>query len=137
MTGGADPAAAAAAYATEISRFFGPSEPVFDLVILGLGADGHTASLFPGTPAGGLTQWVLPARGGSPSLDRLTLTPALINRSREVLFLVSGRAKAETVRDLLEGRRPDLPAAAVRPVSGRLTWLLDREAACLLQKHPG
>ncbi len=103
-----------------------------DLVLLGLGNDGHTASLFPGAvevPDG--EPWVAARYHVAGALWRVTLTPVLINAAAEVLFLVSGEAKAAIVRRVLEGpRRPqELPAQLIAPPGGRLLWLLDAAAA--------
>ena len=103
-----------------------------DLVLLGLGEDGHTASLFPGAvdvPDGEL--WVVARYHVAGSLWRVTLTPILINAAAEVLFLVSGEAKAAIVRRVLEGpQRPqELPAQLITPADGRTLWLLDAAAA--------
>ena len=114
-----------------------------DLVLLGLGEDGHTASLFPGSAAAGEQQrWVAvslpdgPAlEGRVPNVRRVTLTTPFINLGALVVFLVGGRSKAEIVRLVLETTavgRPTLPAQLIHPNSGRLLWLLDREAAALL-----
>jgi len=103
-----------------------------DLVLLGLGEDGHTASLFPGSAAvHEPTRWVMAARAGATSMWRITLTPAVINAALEVLFLVSGAAKAGILRRVLEGpRRPrELPAQAISPVHGRVRWCVDAAAA--------
>jgi 6-phosphogluconolactonase len=104
-----------------------------DLVLLGLGGDGHTASLFPGAnvDVGDGESWVV-ARYHVPSASwRVTLTPVLINASAEVMFLVSGEAKAAIVHRVLEGpRRPqELPAQRIAPTSGHVLWLLDAAAA--------
>lgn len=103
-----------------------------DLVLLGLGDDGHTASLFPGAieVADG-EPWVAARYHVAGALWRVTLTPVLINAAAEVLFLVSGEAKAAIVRRVLEGpRRPqELPAQLIAPAGGRLLWLLDAAAA--------
>lgn len=103
-----------------------------DLVLLGLGDDGHTASLFPGASevADG-EPWVAARYHVAGALWRVTLTPVLINAAAEVLFLVSGEAKAAIVRRVLEGpRRPqELPAQLIAPAGGRLLWLLDAAAA--------
>ncbi len=74
----------------------------------------------------------MPVRGGIPDLHRLTMTLPVLNRGRTVLFLVTGKERAEVVKAALEGVGPLVPAAMVQPVSGNLVWLLDREAAFLL-----
>ena len=113
--------------------------PQLDLVLLGLGNDGHTASLFPGTAAVAERQrWVTVGHASSPPQMRLTLTLGVINRATVVLFLVTGAAKAGIVKTILEpandGAR-QLPAALVNPKAGRLIWLLDRPAAAELTEH--
>jgi 6-phosphogluconolactonase len=111
--------------------------PRFDLLLLGMGPDGHTASLFPGTDAIHETRrWVMAPWVAKFNTFRLTLTPPVINQARQVLFLVSGASKAETLRDVLEGPYDPsrLPSQIVRPVDGQLTWLVDREAAAKLSK---
>jgi 6-phosphogluconolactonase len=133
----ADPALAAARYAQEICDVVGPVAglPRFDVVLLGLGADGHVASLFPGSPA------LAPdaALVAAPFVDavkahRITMTLPLLNAARVVIGLVSGAAKARAVRDVLQPPEgaPVLPGRLVRPLDGRLVWLLDRDAARLL-----
>ena len=109
---------------------------VFDLVFLGLGADGHTASLFPDHVA--LKEWkrgVLAVKGGDPDVPRLTMTFPLINKARHIIFLVSGEKKAEVLKAVLEDRDVKLPAVHVLPSTGSLTWVLDRAAASLLSKE--
>ncbi|MFO7598548.1 MAG: 6-phosphogluconolactonase [Candidatus Desulfacyla sp.] len=127
------PDEAAAAYQEELVRFFQspPSEiPVFDLIILGIGTDGHTASLFPGQSAlREQERLVVPVRGGDPLVDRLTMTLPLLNNAGEIVFLVSGKKKAPILKSIIEGPPVQYPAQMIRPVHGRLTWLLDREAA--------
>jgi 6-phosphogluconolactonase len=103
-----------------------------DLVLLGLGDDGHTASLFPDAhdvPDG--EAWVVARYHVASSLWRVTLTPVLINAAAEVLFLVSGEGKAAIVHRVLEGpRQPQaLPAQLIAPAEGRMLWLLDAPAA--------
>jgi 6-phosphogluconolactonase len=122
-----DPAAAAVGYEATL-RALAP----IDLVLLGLGEDGHTASLFPGSAAvGEQTRWVMAARATAASKWRITLTPAIINAAAEVLFLVSGSAKAGILHRVLEGpRRPqELPAQAIVPTNGRVRWYMDAAAA--------
>ena len=110
----------------------GPPPPL-DLVLLGLGEDGHTASLMPGCPAvEERVRWV--AACELPGLDhpRVTLTRPLLDRARRVLFLVSGEGKAEALRRVLEGTpegEPEPPAARIAPDSGPPRWLVDRAAA--------
>lgn len=127
------PPAAAAAYETALrTRFPGRDWPVFDLALMGLGTDGHTASLFPRDAAlGERTAWVTATRAGRPVPDRITLTVPVFARARTMIFLVTGAAKAEAVAATLEGPRdPDRwPAQAVEPIDGHCRWLLDREAA--------
>jgi 6-phosphogluconolactonase len=108
--------------------------PRFDLILLGLGPDGHTASLFPGTEALHDTRDLV-AANFVPKVNmwRLTFTYPLINAGRTVMFLVQGEDKAERVREVMEGD-PELPASGVRPAGGRLVWLLDRAAAGRLKE---
>ena len=126
---------AAALYEDDILASFGLEQgelPRFDLVMLGIGPDGHTASLFPGAASLGETRRVAIGVTGAPGgLDRVSLTLPVINNSREVVFIATGRGKAEIVRDVMAGA-PGLPAALVRPDRGGLTFLLDTEAAWLL-----
>jgi 6-phosphogluconolactonase len=135
---GEEPAERAAArYDAELQRFFGAATPAalgernfsFDLVLLGMGGDGHIASLFPGSPALHAASWATAAEAppASPIAERVTLTLPAINRARDCLFLVTGAAKREMVRAVLDGSAA-LPAASIRP-RGRLTWFLDAEAA--------
>jgi 6-phosphogluconolactonase len=108
----------------------------FDLVFLGLGRDGHTASLFPGHGTlGERKRWVVPVKGGDPDISRLTVTLSLINMARKVVFLVSGENKAGAVKSVLVDHDTRLPATHVLPLSGSLTWILDRDAASLLPKE--
>ena len=127
------PTSAAEAYeATLRALLRTPAGARIDLVLLGLGEDGHTASLFPGSAAvHEQTRWVLAARASAASMWRITLTPAVINAAAEVLFLVSGGAKAAILRRVLEGpRRPqELPAQAIAPSNGRVRWYVDTAAA--------
>jgi len=131
----------AARYAQTLAHFFGTEHgaapPAFDLVLLGLGDDGHCASLFPGKPTLEETQkWVVSSPPGTlpPPVDRVTFTFPLINAARAVMFLVGGAKKAPAVQDVLEGSPPvsKRPSAGVQPINGTLTWLLDQDAASLL-----
>jgi 6-phosphogluconolactonase len=103
--------------------------PRFDLILLGLGGDGHTASLFPGTPALAERQrWCVANWVDTLSAYRLTVTLPVLNAARVVVFTVGGSEKASIVRDVLRGPR-DVPARLVQPSDGELWWMLDRAAA--------
>jgi 6-phosphogluconolactonase len=130
--------AAAREYAGELERVLQPKPgdwPRFDLILLGMGADGHTASLFPGTRAlAELKLWVSPNYVAKLDANRLTLTAPVINAAAEIVFLVAGNDKAETLRDVLQA--PDgqqrYPVERICPSRGRLSWYVDRAAARLL-----
>jgi 6-phosphogluconolactonase len=126
----------AEAYEKTLSRFFKTNLPHFDLILLGMGDDGHTASLFPFTEALNETEKVAVANPVE-KLDtiRLTLTFPAINNARNVIFLVKGADKAETLRQVLQGEfQPGkYPSQNVKPINGNLLWLVDREAAGLLR----
>jgi 6-phosphogluconolactonase len=129
MRGELPPDEAAASYETYLKQFFG-GEAVLDLVMLGIGGDGHTASLFPGTPALEVTDRLVVANP-VPKLDttRLTLTAPVLSAARGVNFLVAGEGKAEALREILEGDADPhrYPAKLVRPPGGP-TWFVDRAA---------
>ena len=133
-----DPAAVASRAETRLRERFrlGPDDaPRFDLVMLGLGADGHTASIFPGTTAvAERRRLVAPVRVEELGAWRLTLTLPVINRARSIVFLVSGAGKAAILSRVLLGgpESPELPARLVRPSDGSLVWLVDRDAASKL-----
>jgi 6-phosphogluconolactonase len=110
-----------------------------DLVLLGLGEDGHTASLFPGQAAVHETErWVMAVPAPDGKLWRVTLTPAVLNAARNVTFVVSGANKAARLEQVLQGPfAPEtLPAQAIRPAQGQLTWMLDQAAAGRLRGEP-
>lgn len=129
---------AAAEYAATLRSLFGLAAgelPHFDLIHLGLGTEGHTASLFPGSPALAERDRLVAAPWVEKlSAFRLTLTPPVLNAAREVQFLAAGGEKAAIVRDILHApHNPDeLPAQVVAPTDGRLVWLLDNAAAARL-----
>jgi 6-phosphogluconolactonase len=134
-------AGAAADYAATLAQVFelppkGPP-PRFDLILLGLGDDGHTASLFPGAATLQETQaWVTSGPPGvlPPPVERITFTYPILNAARHVAFLVAGAAKAGVVREVLAGKtQPAVhPAIGVCPTDGTLTWMIDAAAAALL-----
>jgi len=136
-----NPDAAAAAYEYEVTmqRFFSLSDgqfPRFDLVLLGMGPDGHTASLFPGTKALlDQTRLVVSNWVGKFNTPRITMTAPAINAAARVLFLIGGEDKAPALKAVLEGplEPSQLPAQMIQPRNGSLLWLCDRAAAQLLQ----
>jgi 6-phosphogluconolactonase len=133
-----DPGQAARDYEAQIRRSFNAGAsglPQFDLILLGIGDDGHTASLFPNTKAlDEKERLVVDNQATRGIARRLTFTVPLINAARLVLFLVCGAGKASAVRAVLEGSaQPSrLPAQLIRPRDGRLLWFLDRAAAAEL-----
>lgn len=143
MEGELDPAVAAARYESTIRNSFrleGAETPTFDLILLGMGDDGHTASLFPHTEAlNDLTDIVTANHVPQKDTWRITLTWPVINQGREVAFLIEGTAKAQVLHDVLLGRyQPDTyPSQIIRPASGRLTMLLDAAAAAKLPPASG
>jgi len=132
-----DPESAARDYEEQIRKEFGLKEnelPRFDLILLGLGDDGHTASLFPGTDAlRESTRLVVANQVARLNTFRITLTYPVLNHAAEDLFIVSGKGKAEIVAKVLsKSGTPEFPAQRVQPANGRLLWLLDQDAARLL-----
>ena len=131
-TEGLSPQEAAAAYETTLKSFYGgatlvPDRPLFGVTLLGIGDDGHTASLFPGQPALQETQRWAVAVIGAKAEARITLTYPVIDSSRDLAFLVTGSDKRPVVQRAQAGDRT-IPAGAVRPI-GRLHWFTDHAAA--------
>ena len=127
---------AARAYANSLEDFFCGPHARLDLVLLGIGDDGHTASLFPGSAALGEAERLtaaVEAQYQDRPIGRVTLTLRAINSARSVLFLASGSSKADIVQAVIEGEQGAYPAQQVRPTAGEVTWLLDAEAASHLQ----
>jgi 6-phosphogluconolactonase len=132
------PREAAVEYEALLRGFFDNWRPRFDLVLLGLGENGHTASLFPGTSALEEQQrWVAEVYLAEEEQHRLTLTAEAINQASLVAFLVSGYDKAPILRNVLkEAQAPhNIPAQLIKPVDGGLLWLVDRDAASLLRQR--
>jgi 6-phosphogluconolactonase len=134
MRGELPPEQAATLYSAEITAFFQGSGPRFDLVLLGMGADGHTASLYPDTPdLIGERRYVVATESPLPPHHRITLTLKSINAADNVIFLVQGRSKAQAlarVRSTMGEQETELvPAALVNPTKGRLLWFVDSAAA--------
>ena len=139
-TEGRSPAGAAALYEQEVRTFFrlpAGRLPRFDLVVLGLGPDGHTASLFPGSEAlAEDARLVVAPPVAQLGTHRITVTLPAINNARAIMFLVSGAPKSEALAQALQGGGGSdaLPARLVRPRDGTLLWLVDRAAAGKLRK---
>jgi 6-phosphogluconolactonase len=136
------PSEAAAVYASALQRDFGlrgAARPRFDLILLGMGDDGHTASLFPGMPALDDKRHLVVATDVptyvQPQVPRITFTLPVLNAAFHVIFLVSGASKAPAVAAALAGPEPEdpLPARRVKPSQGQITWLLDAASAAGLR----
>jgi 6-phosphogluconolactonase len=141
MNGEGDSAEAAVNYEQELRGFFAPAPgalPRFDLILLGIGEDGHTASLFPGTAALDEAQrWVAAVYVEKLESHRLTLTLPVINAAAQVTFLVAGSAKGVVLRQILSRAEVDLPAARVRPAGGSLVWIITEDAAARSKQSAG
>lgn len=136
IQGELDPDLAAEAYEDELRSIFGSVErPRFDLILLGLGNDGHTASLFPGSAAlHEMKNWVVAVFIDTLQSWRVTLTPPILNSARQLSFLVAGKSKAERLQEVLKSEPgPEtLPAQLIQPRNGQVTWLIDAAAAANL-----
>ena len=126
------PEECARAYETELLKFFGSEPPAFDVQLLGIGDEGHTASLFPGSPAlGEKVRWVAAVRVAAEPPQRITLTPVVLNKGRNTLFLVAGegkRAILSAIRDEPASQPSQYPAARIHPAREPV-WFLDQAAA--------
>ena len=133
------PQISAKKYEEEMRKFFGLSKgslPEFDIIFLGIGEDGHTASLFPGSNVlEEKERLAVPVMTGEMGHYRITLTLPVINNAENVIFLVGGRDKAEVLKKVLEDREPSLPACRVEPKKGKLFYLLDKAAGSHLSKR--
>jgi 6-phosphogluconolactonase len=141
---GPDLEAAARSYEEEIERVLGQvagvgrRPPHFNLFLLGMGPDGHTASIFPGTEALEETErWVIPVDVPSLGVKRITMTPPLINSAHFIIFMVTGGSKADVVADVLQGPRDTrrCPAQLIHPLTGEVIWFADRDASAKLIQH--
>ena len=133
-----DAAAAALQYEQTLKDFFHLSPgkfPRFDLIFLGMGPDGHTASLFPGTSALTENQRLVVANWVPKfNTDRITFTFPVLNAAASVIFVTSGADKAPMLHEVLENSAADLPSQKVQPVNGKLIWLVDEPAASALSR---
>lgn len=126
------PAESAEEYENTLQSYFKEAETL-DLVLLGIGDDGHTLSIFPGEQYDG-TKWVNALYSTSKKQWRITLTPGFVNRSAQIIFMVSGKAKAEVLKKIFRGDgSATFPAQLIKPISGNLHWFIDEEAAALLK----
>jgi 6-phosphogluconolactonase len=136
IMGEGDTAAGARLYEDELQTFFtGQQWPRFDLVLLGMGDDGHTASLFPGTEAlAEQRDWVVHLWVEKLKAYRITLSVPAINHAAHVVFMVTGAGKAERVAEVINAKKdtPPLPSQLIHPADGTLRWFLDRAAAANL-----
>jgi len=138
VEGETDPETAARNYERDIRQLSGATlPPAFDLIILGAGDDGHTASLFPTSPAlRERERLVVPVYLEAPKLNRVTLTLPILNHAAQILFLVSGRSKKSVVEEVVErGNSRQYPAGLVHPQQGNSIWFIDHDAADLLMSH--
>lgn len=134
ILGELEPSKGAYDYEKSMADFF-ENRPQFDLVLLGMGDDGHTASLFPYTSALAETsRWAVATEVNNAIRWRITLTLPVLNTARRVLFLVSGSGKAARLRDVLQGPLDPqrMPAQLIQPLSGEILWMVDAAAAELL-----
>lgn len=126
------PAACAAKYEQQIKKFF-KDKPVFDLVMLGMGDDGHTASLFPGTSIlEEKKKWISEVWVENKQTFRISFTYRLINKASHVLLLVAGEAKAKVISDIKTGKKDIYPVQGVEPKKGTVIWMLDKKAVNLI-----
>ena len=124
------PKEAADAYEMALSNFFGDAPPSFDLILLGLGDNGHTASLFPGTDVlNEQVRWVKEVYVEEVKMYRITMTVPLINKATNILFLVSGTGKAGILKEIFSAATPQYPAQLIVPEAGSLYWFVDKAAA--------
>jgi 6-phosphogluconolactonase len=133
-----EPQASAGAYNLLLHQYFIGKEKSFDLVLLGLGEDAHTLSLFPGEDTlHEKNKWAVPVYLQKQDMYRITLTPPIVNNAACIFFIVGGEGKSQALKNVLEGPfEPDrYPAQIIRPLNGELVWLVDIAAAARLEKN--
>lgn len=122
------PEQAASAYSTLLHKYFGGDQHSFDLVMLGLGEDGHTLSVFPNsTILQDQENWVKAVYVPEQNMWRITLTPVIVNKAAKIIFLVSGSSKVNVLQKILNGD-PSFPASKIQPTNGELIWFADKDA---------
>ncbi|KAI8377578.1 putative 6-phosphogluconolactonase [Radiomyces spectabilis] len=128
---GKDAQKAAADYESKLKAFFNGKEPEFDLILLGMGPDGHCCSLFPGHPLLDDNQrWVASLTDSpKPPPERITLTYPVLNRAKSIVFVTAGEGKQEMVQKIIEQPQLQLPCQRVQPASGKVCWFIDNAAA--------
>jgi len=132
-----EPAESVVEYEKVLKQYFGNSETTFDFVLLGMGDDGHTLSLFPGTEViHEAKHWVSTFFLAAQDMYRITLTAPIVNAAKYVAFMAVGSGKAETLKSVLEGEKnlDKFPSQIIEPVKGELHWFVDEAAAALLEK---
>lgn len=131
------PEESAAEYQATLQKYFGDSENTFDFVLLGMGDDGHTLSLFPGTDVINETEkWVTAFFLPAQDMYRITLTAPVVNAAKFIAFMAVGAGKAETLKSVLEGEinLNKFPSQIIKPQKGQVHWFVDAAAASLLTK---
>ena len=124
------PELAAKSYEEILHQYFDTASNSFDLVLLGMGKDGHTLSLFPSSPLlPGQQHWVNSVYVEDQKMYRITLMPSIVNKACSIIFLVTGIEKAKVLKAVLHGSPGQYPAQLIQPVNGQLHWFLDEEAA--------
>lgn len=127
-----EPLFAAKDYEKVLQTYFGNTEKSFDLILLGIGEDGHTLSLFPGSPIDEDSQhWVNAVYNEKEKMYRITLMPSIVNKTSHIVFIVTGKNKSEILHRIIEGEYDPnvLPAQLIKPEKGELHWFLDSDAA--------
>ena len=133
------PDISATEYEKILHEYFDNTTNSFDLVLLGMGTDGHTLSLFPSSPILNIQDyWVNAIYVDSQKMHRITLMPSIVNKANSVIFLTTGSEKAEALRNVIEGpyKPTDYPAQLIRPEKGELYWFVDETAAIKITSRP-
>ena len=133
MRTGIEPVFAAKEYEKILKTYFGNTIKSFDLILLGIGNDGHTLSIFPDSPLLEKEEqdWVSAVYNEKQQMYRITLTPVIVNHASQIAFMVAGSDKAKILKEIIEGKYMPLtlPAQLIKPENGEVYWFLDREAA--------